>query len=187
MKNFKSHFLFLLLFVNLITFSQTINDSIKPKQHSLYGGIRVEKAMGFYYSSGAYLEFSSNKLLNQRLNFGLTYVTSRLGTAFQSNAIPFWQLTANVNLMLRKKKHFKICFRLNGGYAQANYHDPIFDDLPQSSPIVSFEPGLLYDFKFPLRIGTGLGYNFITGNGITGLGVIYPVYFQFNAAYRFKL
>ena len=185
MKNLKSLFL-LVLVVARVSVAQTTGDTIKQKQHILYGGVRVEKAMGFYYSSGVFIEFSSNKLLNQRINFGLTYVTSRLGTAFQSNAIPFWQLTANVNLMLRKKKHFKICFRLNGGYAKANYHDPIFNDLPQSSPIVSFEPGLLYDFKFPLRIGTGLGYNFITGNGITGLGVIYPVYFQFNAAYRFR-
>lgn len=160
------------------------NDSIKTKQHFLYAGIRMEKFMGFYYSNGAFLEFSSKKILNQRFNFGLSYVTSRIGTAFNSNAIPFWQLTGNVSLMLRKKKHFKICFRLNGGVAHANYGDPMFDDLPQTAPLLSLEPNLLYDFKFPLRIGTGIGYNFITGDGITGLGMIYPIYFQFNAAYR---
>src|SRR5919199_1041818 len=50
-------------------------------------GIRLQKAIGLYTENGILAQYTSPKLASKRLYIGASYVTSRLGTAINSNAI----------------------------------------------------------------------------------------------------
>jgi hypothetical protein len=58
-----------------------------PKGRVLDVGLRLQKSVGLYYENGFTAQYTGEKLAKQRLYFGLSYITSRLGTAFGTNAI----------------------------------------------------------------------------------------------------
>jgi len=65
----------------------TVLQSAKAQNSTLDIGIRLQKDIGLYSENGISINFSDKNLLPDRLYFGFTYVTSRTGTAFSSNAI----------------------------------------------------------------------------------------------------
>ncbi|MGZ3751329.1 MAG: hypothetical protein ACXVAU_08650, partial [Mucilaginibacter sp.] len=106
------------------------------------------------------------------------YVTSRLGTALNSNAIKQDNFLLSTAYYFRKNHLIRPFTRMNAGYFAADYGDKIFNVLPRESLLLSADAGICFQTHSPLKIATSLGYNFITGNGLTGPGTLYPVFYQ---------
>lgn len=154
-------------------------------QRQLDVGVRLQKAIGLYTENGLTAQYTPDGRGSQRLYFGLSYVTSRLGTALGSNAIRQDNFLASVGYYFRPKWLVRPVAKLNVGYFAADYGEALFDDLPRTSPLVSPELGLCYCPKFPLKIGAGIGYNLLTGNGTAGPGTLYPVFVQTSITWNF--
>jgi hypothetical protein len=152
----------------------------------LEGGIRCKKFTGFYWENGITAEFSSKKVLNQKISFGMNIVSSRFGSAFRSNAIPTLEVELSVIKYFRINKDFRPLLRLNFGYAHANYGSSIFNSIPSNSALVSIETGVSYSFFEKYRIIASGGYNIIAGNGLKGLGTIYPIYGQISFLFKIR-
>lgn len=154
-------------------------------QRQLDVGVRLQKAIGLYTENGLTVQYTPNGRVSQRLYFGLSYVTSRLGTALGSNAIRQDNFLLSVGYYFRPKWVVRPVAKLNVGYFAADYGEALFDDLPRTSPLVSPELGLCYCPRFPLKIGAGIGYNLLTGNGVSGPGTLYPVFVQTSVTWNF--
>lgn len=141
-------------------------------------GLRFQKSVNLYYENGITVQYSDERILNNRLFLGVSYVSSRLGSAMGSNAIKQDNFLISGTWMFRPGRALQTFLRLNTGYFIANYEDPVFDVLPNNSFLISPETGISYRFSFPLKAGVSLGYNLITGDGINGPGTLYPLYVQ---------
>ncbi|MBO0933014.1 hypothetical protein [Fibrella aquatilis] len=141
-------------------------------------GIRLQKSIGLYAENGILIQYTSPKLARQRLYVGISYVTSRLGTALGTNAIR--QDNYLVSAAWYAKPHWVIrpLARLNVGYFKADYSSEIFNELPRTSVLAQPEVGLCYCPRFPLKVGASVGYNLLTGNGLAGPGTLCPVFVQ---------
>ena len=143
-------------------------------------GIRLQKSINLYTENGITAQYTNPKWVNSRLYVGASYVTSRLGTALSSNAIKQDNLLFFTAYYFRPAWTIQPFVKANAGYFRADYGNELFRDLPHSSPLVSPEVGLCYCPDFPLKIGGSIGYNLLTGNGVTGPGTLYPVFVQSN-------
>lgn len=141
-------------------------------------GIRLQKSINLYTENGLTVQYSHPKLVSQRLSVGVSYVTSRLGTALNYNAIKQDNFLVSASYYFQPGWLIQPFVRANVGYFKANYGSDLFNDLPASSLLASPELGLCYCPNFPLRINGSVGYNAITGNGLTGPGTLYPVFVQ---------
>ena len=151
---------------------------------SFHAGIRFERAVDFYWYNGVSAEYTSPKLINNRLGIGFNFLSSRLGTAMSSNAIPFYEIDLSGSYYLRNGKSLQPYFRLNTGFAKASYGDDVFRSIPDHAMILSVEAAMTYRFNIPVKISLGGGYNVLTGNGSKGLATIFPAYGQCSVMYR---
>ncbi|QJD81222.1 hypothetical protein HH216_02290 [Spirosoma rhododendri] len=156
----------------------TLSAQDRPTGAVLDVGIRAQKSIGLYTENGITAQFAHSKLANQRLYVGLTYVTSRLGTALNSNAIKQDNYLASATYLFRPNWLVQPLIRLNAGYFRADYGSELFRDLPQTSLLASPELGLCVCPRFPLKLNASVGYNLLTGDGVTGPGTLYPVFVQ---------
>ncbi len=173
-------------FLLLIVFLSNKSNAQMNEPHSIQIGIRMQKAAGFYWSNGITAEYTPKLFAENGLNFGMYIVSSKLGTAFNSNAIPVHEINLSAIKYFRNKHLFRPLVRLNLGYAQANYKSDLFNDIPNKSMISSLETGVSYRFNYPIQIGISGGYNFITGDGLSGLGTTFPFYAGINLQYKLK-
>jgi hypothetical protein len=141
-------------------------------------GLRFQKSVGLYYENGITAQYTGEKLARQRLYFGLSYITSRLGTALSTNALRQDNILTSATFLFWPKSLIRPLVRGNLGYFTAYLGDSMFDDLPNKSLLASGEGGLCLCPDFPLKLYTSIGYNLITGNGIKGPGTLYPVFIQ---------
>ena len=141
-------------------------------------GIRLQKSINLYTENGITAQYTNTKLVSGRLYLGASYVTSRLGTAFQSNAIKQDNFLISAAYYFRPNWIIRPVVKANVGYFKANYGSDIFNELPHTSLLASPEVGLCYCPRFPLKITGSIGYNLLTGNGLTGPGTLYPVFVQ---------
>lgn len=153
----------------------------------LHAGVRLQKSVGFYAMNGLSAEWNSPDVLKGKLTYGLNFVSSRLGSAFLNKGIACHELQLSAIRYFRPEHAFKPVLRINGGLAWAGFGSSQFSEIPQSSALLSLEPGLAYDFKRPVRVTLSLGYNLITGTGDQGYGMLWPVYIQCSGLYRFSL
>lgn len=147
------------------------------QQRVLDVGIRLQKTVNLYYENGITLQYSADELASERLYFSLSYVSSRLGTAMGSNAIPQDNFLFSTSFFFRPSRLIRPIVRTNIGYFRAELEE-IFDDLPQNSLLLSSEAGICIDPKHPFKLTSSLGYNFISGDGLKGPGTLYPVFIQ---------
>lgn len=157
--------------------------SVNGQNSILDVGVRFQKAVNLYYENGVSVNYSNKKLRADRLYFGFSYVTSRLGTALNSNAIKQDNYLLSSAYYFRKDHAFRPFLRLNAGYFSADYEEAVFDVLPGKSPLLSTDAGLSFKTQMPLKIATSLGYNFITGDGMDGPGTLYPVFYQITLSW----
>ncbi len=141
-------------------------------------GLRFQKTINLYYENGVTIQYTDDRLLSQRLYFGLSYVTSRLGTAMGTNAIKQDNIFLSSTYIFRPERRLQPFLRLNTGYFIADYEEPFFDVLPNTSFLLSPEGGLGFKFNNPLKVNFSLGYNLVTGDGIDGAGTLYPLFVQ---------
>jgi hypothetical protein len=153
--------------------------SANAQQPILDVGLRFQKTVNLYQENGFTIQYSDARLKYDKLYFGISYYSSRLGTAFQSNAIKHDNFLLSVSYFFRKDKLIRPLTRLNLGYFTADYEYVIFDDLQSNSLLLSPEFGISVNLKqLPLKIATSLGYNVITGDGVNGAGTLYPLFIQ---------
>ncbi len=150
----------------------------------IHAGLCFQKFAGFYWVNGISAEYSSQKILQRKLEFGFNFLSSRMGTALKSNAIPYWQTELVFIKRFRKEKMLKPQANISLGYAWANYGSDKFRNITDKSALLALQGGATMDFKFPLRLELLGAYNIIYGNGIKGLGLIYPFYAQMKILYK---
>ncbi len=149
----------------------------------LKGGIRIQKTQKLYWENGFAFDFASPKILDSRVHLGLSYVTTRLGSAMCTNAIKQDNFLFSPGYFFRHQKQLQPFARLNLGYFHADYEYAIFDVLPNRAFLFSVDAGLSYEFRIPLTIHLGAGYNLNTGNGSSRPGTLFPVFYQMSIYY----
>ena len=149
-------------------------------------GITLHKSAGFYFENGVSAQYSSESILNNKLLLGLHLVNSRLGTAFQSNAVKQGRIYLSGHYRFLSKKSLNILTGVNTGWFHANYESDLFKDLTNNSMILAADLGLQYTVVEKLTTRTTLGYNLISGNGESGAGTLYPVFYQFTLLWNFS-
>lgn len=170
-----------------ISYFSLANDSIPAHRFDI--GLRSMKYVGFYWENGVAIEYSSTKILDHKIQFGLNIVSSHLGSAFFTNAVPSSQFELSVMKHFRHEKNFQPLVRLNTGMVHANYRSEEFNNLQQNGFLLSAELGLSYRLpvaKKHFSLKAGIGYNLVAGNGIKGVSTVYPIYGQFSVLYRLK-
>ena len=164
--------------IGLSLISILSSSSVFAQTNILNVGLRIQKASGLYWENGLDFEYSNKNILNDKLFFGFSYISSRLGTAFNSNAIKQDNYILSARYYARKGKQLRPFSKFNLGYFTADYGSEIFDVLDNTSVITSLEFGLSYTFIKKLKLSSSFGYNFISGDGMNGPGTLYPVFIQ---------
>jgi len=159
-------------------------NSANAQSSILDAGIRLQQTVNLYSENGIALSYSNKALLPDRLYFGFSYATSRLGTAFNTYAIKQDNYLVSAAWYFRENHVIRPFVRLNTGYFSADYVEAIFNVLPQSSLLLSSDFGICFQTGLPLKISTSLGYNFITGNGLSGPGTLFPVFYQLTLSWN---
>ncbi|MDB5239744.1 MAG: hypothetical protein JWP57_369 [Spirosoma sp.] len=160
------------------------NQTTKSNGAILDVGIRLQKSINLYAENGITAQYTNQKLFAKRLYFGLSYVTSRLGTALSSNAIKQDNVLFHAAYYFRPNRLIRPLVKANVGYFKADYDDAMFDVLPRTSLLASPELGLCFCPNIPLKINASIGYNLLTGNGVTGPGTLYPVFVQTSVTWN---
>jgi hypothetical protein len=172
------------IFLVAITF-HLINYLLPAQDGSSFSaGLRFQKTHNLYYENGIAFDFASQKILDNRLHFGLSYVTSRLGSAIASNALKQDNYLFSLGYYFRHEKIINPIVQLNTGFFYADMEDPMFESIPHKSLLLSVEPGVFINFNYPIKAKATLGYNIITSDGTTGSGTVYPLYFQLSIFYQ---
>lgn len=174
-KRSQKHFLIFILATSLMGI---IPGAFAQKSRVLDVGIRVQKSVNLYYENGFTVQYSDDALASERLYFGLSYVSSRLGSAIGSNALKQDNYLFSTSFFFRPNRLIRPLIRANIGYFIADIEEAFFDNIPDKSLLLSPEAGICLDPEFPLKFTASLGYNLITGDGIKGPGTLYPVFFQ---------
>lgn len=154
------------------------SENIFSQDNVLDVGIRLQKSINLYYENGFSVQYTNEKLISQRLFVGFSYVTSRLGSAWGTNALKQDSYLLSTTYMFRPQRIIQPLLRLNAGYFYADLEEEIFNDLPNTSFLLSPETGLSFKTNSPFKVTASLGYNIFTGDGVDGPGTLYPVFLQ---------
>lgn len=181
---------YILLLVGLIAFynarsTESYIYGMEEPKPQWTAGIRVQKAMGFYWTSGLTGEFCSEKFLNKKLSLGANFTTSVLGNGIRKNAVKTYELDLSAIKYFRPNKVVQPLARLNLGYMYAAYGKEFSNSIPNKSFLCSLEFGSAFVFAEKWKPSVGFGYNIITGNGTKGLGTVFPLYAHVSWQYVF--
>ena len=177
-KNILLFFFLLYSFVGL----SAQGDSTKVSR-DLKVGVRIQKTQKLYWENGFAIDYTCSRLYNKRVHLGLSYTTSRLGSAMNSNAIKQDNYLFNASYHFRHNKSLQPIFRINLGYFYADMEEEIFQVIDHTAFMFSLDAGIYYQFDFPLSIGLTAGYNLSAGNGTSGPGSLYPIFYQMSLFY----
>lgn len=170
----KTNILLILLFCSSIAHSQILDV-----------GVRIQKTHEMYWENGVSAQYSFPKLKPNQLFFGFDYVTSRLGTAYNSNAIKQDSYLLSGSWLFNKSKPYHIVTRLNMGYFYSDLEEAIFKDVPNTAFLVSPEIGFKYNLKkLPLSLNLGTGFYIITAKEGYSPGTLQPFYYHFDIYYN---
>jgi hypothetical protein len=180
MKKTGLFFLFLLIVAPQLRAQEVVS-------YELGVGLKSQKTEQLYWENGIGADFTSDFLLNKRLHLKLSYISSRIGSAFNTNAIKQDNYIFGVNWHFMSQKDLQITAGLNTGFFHADMERSVFNILPHNSMLFSAETGLFYKFKMPLAVNLSLGYNFVNGNGVNTPGTLFPLYYQASFFYYFNI
>ena len=149
-------------------------------------GVKFQKTHSLYWENGISAQYSFKTFKPDQFYIGFDYVTSRLGSAFSSNAIKQDNIVASIAWHFRKNKPFRIITELNFGITKADLEEEIFSDLPSSAKILAPEVGVAYNFKnYPVVANLGFGFNINVGNGGESPGTQQPLFYHLALYYQF--
>ncbi len=172
------------ILIVLIAVLLSVNGLFAQDGSSFSAGFRFQKTHNLYYENGIAFDFANQKLLNDRLHIGFNFVTSRLGSAISSNALKQDNYLLSFGYYFRHEKVINPIIQVNTGFFYADMEYPMFESLPHKSAMLSVEPGVYINFKSPIKVKATIGYNFITGDGVTGPGALYPLFFELSIFYQ---
>lgn len=156
----------------------------ESKPHDFRAGLIFQRSHYLYLENGIGFDYSNERLLQKQLHLKAAYVSSRFGSAIESNAIKQDNILLGVDWRFRSGKSLEIPVGINTGFFIADYEDPTFDVLPNTALLMSVEAGLVYNFDFPVSAGLSIGYNIKNGNGVDVPGTIFPVFYRLSVYYR---
>ncbi len=177
----KLKILIILFSFAILSFSFSQNNS--GSSYELGVGIISQQTLKLYSENGAGVDFAADFLLNRHLHVKVSYVTSRLGSAFGSNAIKQDSYLFGLDWRFRAQQNFQVLAGISTGYFMADYEESMFNSLPSKSIMFAPELGFVYKLHFPLSVGLTGGYNVINGNGINVPGSLFPVYLRLSVLY----
>jgi hypothetical protein len=146
-------------------------------------GFRIQKTQKLYWENGLTVDFTSAKILKSRLHLGVSYVSSRFGSAMGTNAIKQDNFLVSAGYFFRHQKKLQPFTRFNTGFFSADYESEIFDVLPNTALLLSVDAGFSYQFNAPITLQISTGYNINTGTGSNGPGTLFPVFYQLSLYY----
>jgi len=147
-------------------------------------GLRIQKTQEMYWENGVSAQYSFAKFKPNQFFVGFDYVTSRLGTAYNSNAIKQDSYLFSGSWLFNKNKPYHFVTRLNMGYFYSDLEEDIFKEIPHTSFLFSPEVGFKYNLKkIPLALNLGVGYYIITAKEGYSPGTLQPLYFHFDMYY----
>ena len=156
----------------------TIHIHSKASESELFLGVKLQKTHSLYYENGFNAEYSSSEFLGNQFHSGFSYISSRFGSAFNSNALKQDNFLFHTSYTFLKKAILNPFIKLNAGFIVADYQSPLFDDIDNTMPLTSMDLGLSYTPNNPLKAQFSLGCNIITSDGTSGVGTVYPLYFN---------
>ena len=168
----------------IFSFSLVSNAQILDKI-DLMGGFLFQKTHYLYNENGIGFDLSSKSILENRIHFKLAYLSSRFGTAINSNAIKQDNFILGADWHFRSDKNLQILAGLNTGFFIADYEDPTYEVIPNTAVLLSIETGLVYNFNFPISTSLTAGYNLKSGNGDNVPGNLFPLFYRLSVYYRF--
>lgn len=170
----KNYFLFILLFYTGIVEAQQFNV-----------GIRLQKTHQMYWENGVSAQYSFANFKKDRLFVGFDFVTSRLGTAFNSNALKQDSYIFSGSWHFFKKRQVHLVGRLNTGYLTTDLEADIFAQLPSSAFLLAPEFGLNYSPKqLPFSLNTGIGFYVNMLEESKTPGTFQPLYYHLTIYYK---
>ena len=116
-------------------------------------GLRLQKTLNLYYENGITVQYAHPGLLKNRLEVGFNYVSSRLGSAISSNALKQDNIFFSGSYLFRPQRTIHPFLRANAGWFRADYESELFQNLDNSSPLLSAEVGLIVPTKTRLKNG----------------------------------
>lgn len=147
-------------------------------------GLRFQKTEAMYWENGISTQYSFAKFKPEQFVLGFDYVTSRLGSAYNSNAIKQDSYIFSGSWLFNKSKPYHFVTRLNMGYFYSDLEEKIFSEIPNTSFLFSPEIGFAYNFKkAPISVNLGTGYYIITAKEGYSPGTLQPLYFHLDIYY----
>lgn len=158
---------------------------VAGEKTSVAAGLRMNKAIGFYWSGGISAEFSSVKLLRKKITLGTNFISSVIGNGIRPNAIKTYQLDVSLIKYFREDRKWMPLARLNLGYMYAAYGKEYANKIQNQSPLCSLEFASAFNINKKIIPVAGFGYQLISGNGKRGLATVFPLYAQVSLFYKF--
>ena len=169
--------------ISLSLFVLIVYHSANAQTSFLDVGIRLQKDVGLYYENGIAINYSNKNLAPDRLYFGFSYASSRLGTALGSNAIKQDNFLLSSAWYFRRGHVIRPFVRANVGYFESSYAS-IFEMLPHNSTLLAADAGFAFQTHTPLKIAASFGDNFIYGQGNNNTpGTLYPFFYQLTLSW----
>ncbi|MDB5263535.1 MAG: hypothetical protein JWQ14_2818 [Adhaeribacter sp.] len=168
----------------VLSFLWLAGGSAAGQSASLDAGLRFQKTLNLYYENGVTLQYANPWLLKSRLAIGFNYVSSRLGSAIGTNALKQDNIFFSGSYYFRPRRTIHPFLRANAGWFRADYESEIFQNLTNSSPLLSAELGLAVPTTRRLKTSASLGYNLITGDGSNSPGTLYPLFYQLSVTWN---
>ena len=155
------------------------------KAQQLNVGVVIQKTHSLYWENGISTQYSFSSFRPQQFYIGFDLLSSRIGSAFNSNALKQESYIFSAAWYFRKDKPLRIVTELNVGFFHADLEEEIFDELPNTAFLLSPEVGLSYAFQqTPININFGTGYNVGLKGGGESPGTLQPFYYNLTLYYR---
>ena len=137
-----------------------------------------------YWENGISAQYSFAKFKPDQLFIGFDYVTSRVGSAYNTNALKQDNYLFSASWQFTKNKPYHFVTRLNVGYFYSDLEEEIFDAIPNTAFLFSPEIGFTFNIpKVPVSLNFGTGYYIITQKEGYSPGTLQPLYFHFDVYY----
>ncbi len=148
-------------------------------------GIKIQKTHSMYWENGISARYSFSNFKSDQFYLGFDYISSRFGSAFNSNALKQDSYVASAAWHFAKEKPLRFVTKLNFGYFYADLEEDIFKELPNTAILLSPEFGLSYDFKnIPIILYLGTAYNINVVDEGKSPGTLQPLFYNFAIYYQ---
>lgn len=148
-------------------------------------GATFRKTHTMYWENGISAQYSFANFKPGQFYLGFDYLSSRLGSAFLSNALKQDSYLVSAAWHFRKNKTLGIVAKLNTGYFHVSLEEEIFNELPNAAFLISPETGLFYDFKnLPLAVNLGAGFQMDMAEEGESPGTLQPLFYHLTLYYQ---